>query len=323
MKIFEAISFGAIAISLHIIAILFFLPETLGSNQNGEDGEQETITLSSISFSASDLVKAWETSPEIKSVVPALLRTPQSLSVNLPFTKDVTDLDTEIGSISDLKLLQNDLSVSRPIIPAAFANRAYSTVSVDQTIMQNNDNIFLDLPDTKDTNPVKENYTISKKNPNLATFKPQIDISSVAPTDQFNKLQAKTELASRPQQSASEVEKSQKRQPKPKDKQLQPSSDEVKRTRENLYSWGSKIHSAIERKKFYPSGTRAQGRVILNITVHSSGHLVKTEIAQSSGAVLLDNAALTAVKRAQYPVAPEGLIEDKYRFQIPIKMSRD
>ena len=323
MKIFEAISFGAIAISLHIIAILFFLPETLGSNQNGEDGEQETITLSSISFSASDLIKAWETSPEIKSVVPALLRAPQSLSVNLPFTKDVTDLDTEIGSISDLKLLQNDLSVSRPIIPAAFANRAYSTVSVDQAIMQNNDNILLDLPDTKDTSPIKENYTISKKKPNLATFKPQIDISSVAPADQFNKLQAKNELANRPEQSASEVEKSQKRPAKQIDKQSQSSSDEAERTREKLYSWGSKIHSAIERKKFYPSGTRAQGRVILNITVHSSGRLVKTEIAKSSGAVLLDNAALTAVKRAQYPVAPEGLIEDKYRFQIPIKMSRD
>ena len=323
MKIFEAISFGAIAISLHIIAISFFLPETLGSNQNGEDGEQEIITLSSLSFSASDLVKAWETSPEIKSLVPALLGTPQSLSVNLPFTKGVTDLDKEIGSISDLKLLQNDLSVSRPIIPAAFANRAYSTVSVDQTIMQNNDNILLDLPDTKDTNPIKENYNISKKNPNLATFKPQIDISSVAPADQFNKLQAKNELASRPEQSASEVEKSQKRPAKQIDKQSQSSSDEAEGTREKLYSWGSKIHSAIERKKFYPSGTRAQGRVILNITVHSSGHLIKTEIAKSSGAVLLDNAALTAVKRAQYPVAPEGLIGDKYRFQIPIKMSRD
>ena len=37
----------------------------------------------------------------------------------------------------------------------------------------------------------------------------------------------------------------------------------------------------------------------------------------------LHNAALSAVKRAQYPAAPEGLIEDKYRFQIPIKMSRN
>jgi hypothetical protein len=30
-----------------------------------------------------------------------------------------------------------------------------------------------------------------------------------------------------------------------------------------------------------------------------------------------------AVNRAQFPIAPEGLIEDKYRFQIPIKMSRN
>ena len=37
----------------------------------------------------------------------------------------------------------------------------------------------------------------------------------------------------------------------------------------------------------------------------------------------LDNAALAAVRRAQFPVAPEVLKEDKYRFQIPIKMSRN
>ena len=55
----------------------------------------------------------------------------------------------------------------------------------------------------------------------------------------------------------------------------------------------------------------------------SSWKLVKTEIFKSSGTALLDNAALTAVKRANLPVAPEGLIEDKYRFQIPIKMSRN
>ena len=60
-----------------------------------------------------------------------------------------------------------------------------------------------------------------------------------------------------------------------------------------------------------------------NLIVQSDGRLVKTEIFKSSGTALLDNAALTAVKRANLPVAPEGLIEDKYRFQIPIKMSRN
>ena len=72
MKILEAISFGAIALSLHITVISFFFPEILGSNQKDEDGERETITLSSLSFSTSDLVKAWDTPPETKSEVSAL-----------------------------------------------------------------------------------------------------------------------------------------------------------------------------------------------------------------------------------------------------------
>ena len=56
MKILEAISFGAIALSLHITVISFFVPEIIGSKQKEEDGERETITLSSLSFSASDLI---------------------------------------------------------------------------------------------------------------------------------------------------------------------------------------------------------------------------------------------------------------------------
>ena len=36
MKILEAISFGAIALSLHITVISLFFPEILGSNQKDE-----------------------------------------------------------------------------------------------------------------------------------------------------------------------------------------------------------------------------------------------------------------------------------------------
>ena len=54
MKILETIIFGAIALSLQITVISFFVPEVIGSKQKEEDGERETITLSSLSFSASD-----------------------------------------------------------------------------------------------------------------------------------------------------------------------------------------------------------------------------------------------------------------------------
>ena len=323
MKIFEAMIFGAIAINLHIIAILFFLPETLGFKQNGEDGEKEIITLSSLSFNASDLIKAWNTPPEIKSEVPAFLSVNQFQDMKPPLTKGVLDAEIEIGHLSKLKLVKNNQIVESPRIPAVFSTTAYSSVSTDKLSFQNTDDSSLDLSDKTDANLIKESFSNSKQNPSLEIFKPQIDKSSMTPIAQPKQVHVEPKIASLPEKPASDLEKSQNKQSTQREKQVDLSSKDAKIIKENLYSWGSKIHGAIERKKFYPSGTRAQGRVILNITVHSSGRLVKTEIAKSSGAVLLDNAALTAVKRAQYPVAPEGLIEDKYRFQIPIKMSRD
>ena len=323
MKIFEAISFGAIALSVHIIAISFFLPETLGSDKNGEDKERETLTLSSISFRVSDLIKAWDTPPEAKSEAPELQSVNQFQNMKMSLTKGALEVEIEIGHLSKLKLLQNNQIAESPRIPAAFSTTAYSSLSVDKLSFQNNDNGSLDLPDKIDENPIKENFNNSKQEPILETLKPQIDTSSMTRVARPEKVHMEPKVASLPNKPASELEKFQNKRLKQKENQLYVSSKDAKIIKENLYSWGSKIHSAIERKKFYPSGTRAQGRVILNIVVHSSGRLVNTEIAKSSGIAFLDKAALTAVERALYPVAPEGLIEDKYSFQIPIKMSRD
>ena len=323
MKILEAISFGAIALSLHITVISFVFPEILGSNQKDEDGERETITLSSLSFSASDLVKVWDTPPETKSEVSALRSVNQYQNMKLPLTTVEVDAEIEIGPLSKPQLLQNNQIADSPQIPSAFSATVYSTVSIDKVSFQNNDKASLDLPDKIDANPIIEQLTNSKQNPTLETFKPQIDKSSVIPVAQPKKVHIETEIANLPEKPVSALEKSLQRQSKKNENQLNLLPKDTKKIKENLYSWGSKIHNAIERKKFYPNGTRAQGRVILNLIVHADGRLVKTEIFKSSGTALLDNAALTAVKRANFPEAPEGLIEDKYRFQIPIKMSRN
>ena len=325
MKILEAISFGAIALSIHIIAISFVFPEILGSNQKDEDGERETITLSSPSFSASDLVKVWDNPPETKSEVSALrsVNQFQNMNMKLPLTTVEVDAEIEIGPLSKPQLLQNNQIADSPQIPSAFSATVYSTVSIDKVSFQNNDKASLDLPDKIDANPIIEKISNSQQKPTLETLKPQIDTSTMIPVKQPRKAHVETEIASLPEKPASGLSKSLNRQPQKIENQVNLSSKDTKIIKENLYSWGSKIHSAIERQKFYPSGTRAQGRVILNLIVHSDGRLVKTEIFKSSGTVLLDNAALTAVKRANFPEAPEGLIEDKYRFQIPIKMSRN
>ena len=323
MKILEAISFGAIALSLHITVISFVFPEILGSNQKDEDGERETITLSSLSFSASDLVKTWNTPPEIKSEVSTLRSVNQFQNMKLLLTTGEVDSEIEIEPLSKPQLLQNNQISDSPQIPSAFSATVYSSVSIDKVSFQNNDKASLNLPDKIDANPIIEKISNSQQKPTLETLKPQIDTSTMIPVVQPKKVHVETEIANLPEKPVSALEKSPKKQSKKIENQVNLSSKDTKIIKENLYSWGSKIHGAIERQKFYPSGTRAQGRVILNLIVQSDGRLVKTEIFKSSGTALLDNAALTAVKRANLPVAPEGLTEDKYRFQIPIKMSRN
>jgi len=181
MKIFEAISFGAIALSLHIIAISYFLPETLGPNQSGDDGEQETITLSSISFSASELIKVWDTPPETKSEVSALRSVNQFQNIKLPFTKVEVDAKIEIKPLSKPQLLQINQIADSPQIPTAFSATVYSSVIIDKVSFQNNDKGSIDLPDKIDANPITEKFSNSQQKPTLETFKPQIDTSSMAP----------------------------------------------------------------------------------------------------------------------------------------------
>lgn len=85
-----------------------------------------------------------------------------------------------------------------------------------------------------------------------------------------------------------------------------------------LSQWGGSIRSNIERRKRYPSGTRASGVVKLRITVSSRGALVGVSIAGSSGDAALDRAALTAVQRARIPAAPNGVAPGNQTFTLPM-----
>ena len=161
MKIFEAISFGAIALSLHITVISFFVPEIIGSKQKEEDGEREAITLSSLSFSASDLIKAWDTPPETKSEVSVLRSVNQFQNIKLPLTKVEVDSEIEIEPLTKPQLIQNNQIADSPQIPTPFSPTAYSSVSIDKVSFQNNDKGSLNLSDKIDANPIAEKFSNS------------------------------------------------------------------------------------------------------------------------------------------------------------------
>lgn len=84
-----------------------------------------------------------------------------------------------------------------------------------------------------------------------------------------------------------------------------------------LAQWGGQIMARIERAR--PRVT-ASGQVTLTLSITRGGDLAGLSVAQSSGDAALDQAALTAVRRAgRFPAAPDGLVEASYAFNLPIR----
>ncbi len=88
-----------------------------------------------------------------------------------------------------------------------------------------------------------------------------------------------------------------------------------------MAQWGGQIRNAIERRKRYPSGTRATGTVTLQITVHTKGGLVDVSVRGSSGVAQIDRAAVLAVKTAQIVAAPKGISQGVQNFTLPMKFA--
>lgn len=91
-----------------------------------------------------------------------------------------------------------------------------------------------------------------------------------------------------------------------------------------LGQWGAGIRSRVERRKAYPSAAgRASGTATVQLTVARGGELLGVSLARSSGNAALDQAALSAVRKAgTFAPAPAGLTKASYGFSLKIKFSR-
>lgn len=70
------------------------------------------------------------------------------------------------------------------------------------------------------------------------------------------------------------------------------------------------VQRAVTRARVYPELARArglEGRVVFQIVLSGDGHLLASQLLQSSGAMSLDRAALETVRAARYPQAPQGI----------------
>ncbi len=88
--------------------------------------------------------------------------------------------------------------------------------------------------------------------------------------------------------------------------------------RQSLMSgWGAQIMARIERAR---PRVRGSGQVTLTLQIARSGQLAALSVSQSSGDAALDEAAISAVRRAgRFPAAPDGLTDASYGFSLPIR----
>ncbi|RYG90751.1 TonB family protein [Loktanella sp. IMCC34160] len=82
-------------------------------------------------------------------------------------------------------------------------------------------------------------------------------------------------------------------------------------------NWGGQIQNRVARNQ---PRVRGSGVVTVALRIGRDGGLLGVSVAQSSGNPALDDAALTAVRRAgRFPAAPAGLTDPSYGFTIPIR----
>ena len=87
--------------------------------------------------------------------------------------------------------------------------------------------------------------------------------------------------------------------------------------------WGAAIRKKVERRKAYPKAARgAEGEVIVKRTISRAGTLESVSVARSSGNAVLDEAAMSAVRRAgRFPAAPQTLTGARHVFSLPIRFA--
>jgi periplasmic protein TonB len=84
-----------------------------------------------------------------------------------------------------------------------------------------------------------------------------------------------------------------------------------------MATWGGQIMAHIERARPRVNGA---GQVTLSLRIGRDGALNGLSITSSSGNQALDEAAITAVRRAgRFPAAPDALREASYAFNLPIR----
>lgn len=296
--VIEGSVFTLVAVAAHLA---FWVPEGAeeGLEGSGAGGEQ-ILSIKPASSSVANMVKAWETPPEVSEAVEPKRAVPEpamSPTVEMP----------------------------RPSAPAPLAARRAGaelrmTPGADVPA----------LPSYEEPQPAKRELAPAPKvrpklkPPELAQRKVT---STQKPAEKTTVKKTPSEKASDPaQKSASKASQgAQKRVAKGagqgvakgKNKAAQSATLSREQRTSLLRSWGTQIRARIARRA--PRG-EGRGTAVVTITVSGSGALLGVSLAKSSGNPRIDKLALASVRQAgRFPAAPGKLGVGQHAFRLPIR----
>ncbi len=313
--------FLPIALALHIAAFAALPP---ASQDGAGDAGDHDITVQSAAQDLVALTQDWDTAPPLADPPPDQVQPNQN--------------DTAPDAPSTLTV-PTPRDVMPPLTSPAVAENAPSMPAPAPLLAQTAPEIpNLPLPDggtapqiaqTRDALPPQRQTDLAPVSPETAPSAPDIapdraDVVPAAPAPAPPKVRPK------PRPAAPAV--SQKA--KGIAKTTAPTGTQgASKTPQNAVAtagvikqaialWSGQLRQAINRKKFYPNGTRSTGVVEVVIVVSPTGALLSAKVAVSSGHTILDQAALSAVNRAKFPAAPKSMRDSRYTFRIPIRMQK-
>jgi protein TonB len=112
---------------------------------------------------------------------------------------------------------------------------------------------------------------------------------------------------------------------------LPSSSSPERRTNSTAAAAGNeyrnKIISAISDAAYYPKKAlieKVYGETVVSFTVNKNGALLSVNISKPSGYEILDNAALTIIKKAsqKFPSIPDDVMYESLSYEVPIIFKR-
>ncbi|SFS98745.1 protein TonB [Sulfitobacter marinus] len=272
--------FLLIAFGLHVAA--FWAKPSDGASASAGAGGSELMTLVAAPESYGDLIKAWETPPDIAEAS-------VELTAPEPVLADLVAPDLEATAATPIALPQMLQSPSVlddvPVVQVAPPPPTPPVHPLSKI-----------KPPQRPKPPVKKPAKPApvKKQPAQATSTPSKAATAAGTGGTSN-------AGNRQTSAHSNLSKSEKQS--------------------LVAAWGASIRAKIDRAKRRPRGGKT-GVVTVVVSVSHNGALVNVGVSRSSGQPALDAAAVAGVKRARrFSKAPKQLAKTNYTFRLKIEFT--